>query len=374
MADIKFKYLVVDRDRHGNLRRYVRKKGQPKIRIRGEPGTETFAAAYQAALGGNEILPSGGKSKKPIAPIENTFLWLCQKYYHSPLFKELMPRSQRVRQLILDKFCVENGQKPFRLMQPHHVEEFRDDLAEKPGAATNLIKALRHVFKYAKKRQLINTNPAREVEYLRKGGSGFHTWTLEEVRQFEQRWPIGTQARAAMALLLFTGQRRSDVVKLGRQHERHGVLQYRQTKAENQRKKHEVPLMSTPILPELRQALDACPSKGMTFLETHHGKPYTANGFGNAFRRWCDKAELFHCSAHGLRKAGACIAAENGATEAQLMAIFGWESLSQASLYIKAARRKVLTQSAQHLIVPKESVPLPKPTHTSGTNRPKKSR
>ena len=52
--------------------------------------------------------------------------------------------------------------------------------------------------------------------------------------------------------------------------------------------------------------------------------------FGNKFRVWCDQAGLHHCAAHGQRKAGATIAANNGATAHQLMAIFGWETLKMA--------------------------------------------
>jgi integrase len=65
----------------------------------------------------------------------------------------------------------------------------------------------------------------------------------------------------------------------------------------------------------------------MVFLATQFGKPFTSNGFGNRFRKWCDDADLPHCSVHGLRKAGTTIAAENGATEHQLMAIFGRKTL-----------------------------------------------
>ena len=44
---------------------------------------------------------------------------------------------------------------------------------------------------------------------------------------------------------------------------------------------------------------------------------------------------------HGLRKAGASIAAENGAAEHQLMAIFGWATSKEAERYTKAARKKI---------------------------------
>jgi len=84
----------------------------------------------------------------------------------------------------------------------------------------------------------------------------------------------------------------------------------------------------------------------MTFLVTKFGKPFTAPGFGNWFRRRCDEAGLPHCSAHGLRKAGASIAAENGATENQLMAIFGWETTKEAARYTKAARQKKMARDA----------------------------
>ena len=56
---------------------------------------------------------------------------------------------------------------------------------------------------------LVTSNPARDVPYLKSNNpTGYHTWTLDEVHQFEERHPIGTKARLALALLLFTGQRR----------------------------------------------------------------------------------------------------------------------------------------------------------------------
>jgi hypothetical protein len=36
---------------------------------------------------------------------------------------------------------------------------------------------------------------------------------------------------------------------------------------------------------------------------------------------------------HGLKKAGATIAAENGATTRQLMAMFDWDTVSMAEAY-----------------------------------------
>jgi hypothetical protein len=87
---------------------------------------------------------------------------------------------------------------------------------------------------------------------------------------------------------------------------------------------------------------------------TDHGQPFTPAGFGGWFREQCDKAGLKHCSAHGLRKAGASIAAENGASPHQLMAIFGWLTLKEAERYTQAARRRRMARSGMGFLIRRE--------------------
>jgi integrase len=150
-----------------------------------------------------------------------------------------------------------------------------------------------------------------------------------------------------MALLLYTGQRRSDVILFGKQHVRDGWLKFTQQK---NRKRKPVTL-EIPVLLPLQRIIDATPSAGLTFLESDKGQPFSEAGFGNKFRQWCDEAELPHCSAHGLRKAGASIAATNGTTPHQLVSVFGWLSLKQAKLYTRAERQKQLPGGAMKLLL-----------------------
>lgn len=190
-------------------------------------------------------------------------------------------------------------------------------------------------------------NPARDVPYLESNNpSGYHTWTPEEVRQFEARHPVGTKARLALALLLFTGQRRSDITRLGRQHAHNGKLTFTQFKGRNHKPKRLV----LPILAILQQIIDASPSGDLAYLVNDLGRPFTDAGFGNKFREWCNQAGLRNCSAHGLRKAGATIAANNGATAHQLMAIFGWNTLKMAEAYTRAADQERLAKDAMHML------------------------
>jgi site-specific recombinase XerD len=92
------------------------------------------------------------------------------------------------------------------------------------------------------------------------------------------------------------------------------------------------------------------PKGGLTFILTEHGRPFSIAGFGAKMRQWCDEANLPHCAGHGLRKAGATRAAENGATAHQLQAIFGWRTLSQAEVYTRAAEQKRLAGDAIKLL------------------------
>ena len=73
-------------------------------------------------------------------------------------------------------------------------------------------------------------NPAMGIKLGRRKGDGYHTWTEQEIAQFEAHHPIGSKARLALALGVYSGQRRTDVVALGRQHIRDGVLYLTQSK------------------------------------------------------------------------------------------------------------------------------------------------
>jgi hypothetical protein len=76
------------------------------------------------------------------------------------------------------------------------------------------------------------------------------------------------------------------------------------------------------------------------------GKPFTKESFGNAFKDACVAAGLLHHSAHSCRKIAATRAADNGATVAELNAIFGWTGTAMASLYTEEADRKRLAREA----------------------------
>lgn len=337
MVRVRFRYVVEDVDRYGNVRLYFRRKGRPKIRLRGLPGSDEFMQAYSVAL-------AGVKDDRELyrRSTKGSFGNLCQSYYASVTFKALDRSTQSWRRRALDEINTTHGEKPVALMKAKHVRVLRDEKAALPGAARNRLKALRALFRWAVEADLAPHDPTLGVEVITYVPKGHHSWTLEEVEAYERRHPLGTKPRLAMAILLYTSWRREDAVRLGPQHVQSGRIRYRQAKNE-----HRNPVdMDIPLHGDLAEAIAASSSQHLTFLVTEYGKPYSPNGFGNAFKDWCRQADLPHCSAHGLRKALATRLAERGATAHEIMAITGHQSLEEVERYTRAARKSQLADSA----------------------------
>jgi integrase len=341
VARIELPYLLSDYDRHGNKRWFVRLPAEPgrksrrKIRIKAAPGTEAFTTAYWEARNGTVA-----SSPRIVPPSPGTFRAIAQHYLASRDFKSLDRRlTQRPRQLLLGKLIDLIGEKP-AIIDPKVI---RDGVRRRGyGAAKEFLTALRAVYRVALEDGLVTTDPTVGIRAPRPKVEGWHSWTWEDCAAYEKRWPIGTKQRTTYAIGLYTAQRISDAVVLGRQHIRQGRLEFTQRK--NQ--KHSPVRVVIPIAPPLAEALAGWQGTGLTFLETAYGRPYSADGLSNCFREWCDAAGLQHCTFHGLRKAAATRLAEAGCTPHQIMAVLGHQTHQQAALYTRAADRAGMADQA----------------------------
>jgi integrase len=287
---------------------------------------------------------------------KETLAWLGAKYFASKKdFLKLAKNSQRARRNCLEECFREPlsdddpepmGNCPLKFVSAQKIRRLVDMRGDQPGAAANRRKHLSALCAWGVEQDYLPANPARDVKTIKKATGGFYTWTVPDVQQFLIRHPIGTKAALALALLLFTGARRQDMVTFGRQHVRSDWLRYVPKKTLYKRRD----VSQKPWLPVLADIVARSPCGSLTFLETAHRKPFTPAGFGNWFRDRCDEAGLEICSAYGLKKAGATLAAENGATASQLMAMFDWSTISQAKVYTDAADRKRLAGEAMGLI------------------------
>lgn len=359
MVDLKLRYVWADTDRHGNVRFYFSRRGQPKIRIHEKPGTPEFSARYHALIAKSQSGQLVASQPPPPAIKSATLRWLIAQYLGAPAFRALDPSTQRVRRRVLESMCIEPvfpgsielfDDFPLALLTTKSLRVLRDRKADLPAAANYRVKTLRQLCAWGHEHDYLDANPARDLTRLPHAKGSIHSWTPEEIEQFKQRHPFGTKPYLALHLMLWTGVRRSDVVLLGRQHARDGWLKFTQQKNRN---RHPV-VIEIPVLPELQRIIDNTITGDLAFLVTEYGRPFSAAGFGGWFRERCNEAGLPQCSSHGLRKAGAATAAENGASTQGLMAIFGWLSLAEAERYSRAAERKRLAKDAIHTLVRKD--------------------
>jgi len=263
--------------------------------------------------------------------------WLWDRYRDSSSWATLAPATRRQRENIMHGVIDSAGDMPLSAMSRAAIIDGRERRAKTPSQANNFLNTMRALFGWAVECELVAKDPTEGVKNVKRPQGGFHAWTEAEIDKFEARWPIGTRERLAFAILLYTGLRRGDAARLGRQHVCEGVILMRAEKTGTQ--------LTIPILPELAQAIEATKTGDLTFVATATGKGMTKESFGNWFREACDAAGV-PGSAHGLRKAGAARAASNGATVAQLEAIFGWHGGTMASHYTKSADRVRLAKEA----------------------------
>jgi integrase len=324
---IKLRYVHAFTDRHGKARHYFRRPGYKQVPLPGLPGSPEFIAAYEAALLGDTAphIEIGAGRVKP-----GSVAAAVSGYVSSMDFANLAEGTQRERRFILERFRAEHGDKGIATLQRQHLERMIAAKSKTPGAALNFLTTIRSLLSYAARIGLRSDNPALGITRPKRKSAGIYPWSEQDIAAFENQHPIGSKARLALALLLYTAQRRSDTVRIGWQHVREGVIHIRQQKTGA--------TLSIPIHPELQKILDATPSEHLTFLTTRTGRPFAPADFTRWFKSKCLEAGVpEQASVHGLRKAACRRLAEAGCSANVIAAISGHASLREVERYTKAA-------------------------------------
>jgi integrase len=332
--------LVIDRHKKKRIR--FRARGVDTYLPYPPAGAE-FEKAYADALAGIvEFRKNIGASRTKAG----SFDALVVSYYRSPEFQGLRESTKATYRRIIERFRLEFGVGMVKDLRRDHVKLIIGKMASKPQAANRLLSLLKIMMDHALDINWITANPASGMKGYSKKTKGFHTWTEEEIAAYLTRHGEGTKARLALILLLYTAQRRSDVVTMG-----WAEIKGRAIKVKQSKTGAELDLF---MLPQLTDAIRMLPRDKPTFLTTEFGKPFTAAGFGNWFRDRCDEAGLPQCSAHGLRKAAGRRMAEGGMSGDIIKAVTGHTDLKQVSVYTAAANQASLAEKGLKAIAGKK--------------------
>jgi len=334
------KYIKRDRDRHGNLRLYFRCKGFPSTRLPGSENSPQFIEAYADCLA---KLTSTRAAKPRVETshdrAQKTVDELIVAYYQSSSFKAVKQSTKKTYRSSLEWFRQRHGSRLVSEVSFDALDAIISSRSDQPAAANKLTKRLRQILSLAMKLRWIDHNPAKEIDFYPTGA--IHTWEIAEQQKFLDYWRPGTKARLAMLMHFYTGQRRSDIVEMRWSDIVDRKISVVQFKTKNK--------LLIPIHPFLMDELNlhADRSSHGTIIQTEYGKAFTRDGYGNWFRKICDRAGLpRRCSSHGLRKASAVALAQAGCSSHEIMSITGHKSLSEVERYTREADQMRLSESA----------------------------
>ncbi|WP_127111946.1 tyrosine-type recombinase/integrase [Shimia sediminis] len=328
------KYLYSDTDRHGNRRWYFKPPGWTrKTRMAQAEGTAAFHTEYETLL---EKWRSGDvpEDRKKVA--KDSVEMMLRQYQASAAFAALAPSTREQRSNFYIRFCRKHGAIGRDDLTPADLAKVRDAFGDRRFAARNFVKAMRRAYAWASSPEvgLATGNPAAQVS-LPSGQTDGHTrWSLDHVLKFKNFYPKGHRARIALAILLFTVQRISDVRVMGRAQVRDGFIKVKHYKTGNE---IEIPLLSI-LRDELGDRY-----KEMIWWQSELGRPYSIKSASMRFSDFAKDAGLpSGYTAHGLRKCVPTILAEMGMSEDVIMSVLGDKSADAARVYIQDANRKAL--------------------------------
>jgi integrase len=330
-------YVQAFPDRHGKQRLYFRRPGYPRSPLPGPLFSEAFFIAYHKALAGVAEPTEGAGAAKTIKGSIND---LIARYYQSAGFTSKAAATQRNYKSVLEPFRAEHGDKGVATIKTAHIDAILGDVAKRStSAAHNLRKRLLLIFRLAVKWEFRTDNPLLLADRVKHDTKGYETWEEEDIAKFREHWKIGTTQRLAFEILLNTGLRVSDAVRLGPQHLKGGFHTIVTQKTKKQ--------VNIPMHPDLRPVLAAIEDKHLTYLATRQGKSRSSKAFTNYVIDAAKDAGLPpHRSAHGLRKAICVRLAEVGCDPYEIMAITGHQNLAEVMTYIAGVNTKKKAQGA----------------------------
>lgn len=254
----------------------------------------------------------------------------------NPEWLALRPRSREIYLRGLHHIARFNSIAVNKITRPM-VIQFRDDTYSSPGKCRVGLTVLSNVLRYAHDRGWVEYNQASDIRSLPKK-KPIEPWSQDEIDKCLAAAP--DKIRQAIILALYTGQRRSDLIRMRWQDYDGEYIRVRQTKTGLD--------MVIPVHKQLKEMLDTMPrEKYSNFILTNsRGEPWHGDWLRARIGRVLNSVGIYGKSIHGLRKSAAVFLAEAGCTPHQIMAITGHQSIRQVQHYTIAADRKRLAKEA----------------------------
>lgn len=297
-----------------------------RTRLPDDPQTAEFWIALRQAQGLKGVITT------------ETVNALIDAYEMSPAFTDPATLSDGSRDLYRRMLKIARsawGELPSAKLRPVHVQAIMDGFSATKGKANTFLGSMRALSAWASARGHVETSLTEGVKPYPVLG-GHKPWTSGQIAMAHEQL-TGTIRRGVM-LYIFTGQRGSDVVRLGWTDIDEGGFSIRQRKTGRE--------VWCPIVPELAAEMATWERRPGPFLLQDSGTPYTRKLFSKHFAAVREEAPILAgVTLHGLRCTAVVRLRREGLSTGQISDITGM-SLAMIERYCRFADKKVSGQAA----------------------------
>jgi integrase len=305
------------------------------------PGRGTAHEGKRTALPNDPTLPEFWVKLREAqglsaAPSEMTVQAVADLFRVSKAFpRKAGTADQYERQMKV--ICAGFGNDPITVLVPSVIREIVEGMEDRPGAANNFLGVMRAFSTWSIVHGYLTSSMTEGVKPYKVTG-GHKPWTSEQIAAADKH--LTGMVRRGVMLALYTGQRGSDVVRLGPTFVDEGGFDLSQIKTGRE--------VWCPILPELAKEMADWERRPGPYMLQESGKPYTRKRFSIHF----DEAregipELESVTLHGLRATAVVRLRQAGLETAQIQDVIGM-SMAMIERYSRFANRK---QSGRAAIV-----------------------
>jgi integrase len=336
MTTLRLRYVHSFVDRHGRPRYYFRFRGHrwtlPTV---GDPG---FMAAYEACKAriASGVLPVAPR----VAFLPGSLGWVIEHYLASDDYDRRASATKASDRHILDELRRHVGAGLLRDLRDRHVKAIRDHFRQTFSTSTAdvALSRLSVLWNFADEHLGLDlgANPTLGIRRVHKAQREREPWPDDVITAFEAH--AVPELRLALLLLLYTGQRRSDVVRMRWAQFDGEAIEVRQQKTGEP--------LTIPCHARLKEALARLQRRSEFILVGERGLPLKPNSLSMAFRRTLRRAGITGYSVHGLRKNAGVALADAGCDMREIMASLGHRTFAMALHYTKRADQRRRARSA----------------------------
>lgn len=304
---------------------YYRRRGGRAMRIEGDPGSPKFLKHYDDLKNGT-----------PLAPTGRTIADLIKSYKASRKFASKAPRTRRDYDAVMMRLEAALGYRTVDKFERPDIIRLRDDNRDRVRLANYAVQVMSILFEHAKDVGMLkkhHDNPAKGVSLLKSEAPPREPWPPAKIAEFRATIPTDDRTRLLFELLIGTGQRIGDVLKMQWGDIKDGGIQLRTNKTGAR--------LWVPIGPDVQKALDAAQRRNLTILTNHAGKgPWSYRGAADAMMKARVSISAEKWDIHGLRHAAASEMATAGCSDELIASAMGM-SVETVRRYTATVRQKV---------------------------------